>query len=34
MLLSGGSVDQLSLIQLTELYQAVQARAEESQGII
>jgi len=34
MLLSGGGVDQLPLIQLTELDQAVQARAEESNRII
>jgi hypothetical protein len=30
MLLSGGSADQLSLIQLTELHQAVHATAQES----
>jgi hypothetical protein len=34
MLLSGGGVDQLALIQLTELHEAVQARAEESNPII
>jgi hypothetical protein len=34
MLLSSGGVDQLSLIQLTELYRAVQARLEESKRII
>jgi len=34
MLLSGGGVDQLALIQLTELHRAVQARAEESNRII
>jgi len=33
MLLSGGGVDQLSLIQLTELHQAVYGRAEESKRV-
>ena len=33
MLLSGGGVDRLSLIQLTELHQTVQGRAEESKRV-